>query len=103
MTITTITITISTVLLALESPLAVTDDMDQSDHAALGDPAVDAVQAALEAAYPDAEIEVSWSRDAMMRHAIEVTTEDGPCGIGDREITDVRDTMHEALYELAAD
>lgn len=33
----------------------------------------------------------------MMRHHVEVSTTDGPCGIGDREVTDVRDDVLEAL------
>lgn len=102
MTISAITITLSTILLASESPLADTDSMDHSDHAAVGDPAVEAVQAALEAAHPEAEVSVGWSRDAMMRHSIEVEVDDEPCGAGDREITDVRDAMLAALDSLHA-
>ena len=100
--ITTITVTLSTLLLAAEFPVSDTDAMDSADHARLGDPAVAAVEEKLSASYPEAEIEVTWSRDAMMRHAIEAATADGPCGIGDRELTDVRDDVLEALCDHLA-
>lgn len=97
MTISSISITLSTVLLASESSLA-----DSMDHTRIGDPAVEAVEKKLAAAYPGAAVEVSWSRGAMMRHSIEVEVDGEPCGAGDREIADVRDTMHEALYNHLA-
>ena len=34
--------------------------------------------------------------------AIEAATADGPCGIGDRELTDVRDSVLEALCDHLA-
>jgi len=100
-TIASITIILSTALLASESPTADTDSMDSSDHRRIGDAAVEAVEtkiaATIAATYPDVDFEVSWSRDAMARHHVEVSTTDGPCGPGDREVTDVRDIMLEAL------
>ena len=103
MTISSIAITLSTLLLAAESPTGDADSMDSSDHRRIGDTAAKAVEADLAATYPDAEIEVTWSADAMMRHHVEVATENGPCDVGDREVTDVRDAVLAALEEHLAD
>lgn len=97
MAISSIAITLSTVLLASESPTADTGPMHWSDHRRIGDAAAAAVEAKLTAAYPDAEVSIDWSSGAMMRHHVEVSTTDGPCGAGNREVTDVRDDMLEAL------
>lgn len=103
MTISSIAITLSTLLLAAESPTADTDGMTHAEHARIGDTAAEAVEANLAATYPDAEIEVTWSADAMMRHHVKVATENGPCVVGDREVTDVRDAVLAALEEHRAD
>lgn len=97
MAISSIQITLSVSLLAAEHPTADADSMDSSDRRRIGEAAVEAVLAKVRAAYPDADVEVSWSSGAMARHHVYVATPDGPCGDGDREVTDVRDDMLEAL------
>lgn len=81
-----ISVVLSTVLLA---------EMDHSEDAA-----VEAVEKKIRETYPDAEISVSSSRGAMVRHSIEVYTEDGFLGAGDRGVDDVRDAMLSALDSL---
>lgn len=85
MTITTISVTLCSAHLAAEE----TDE----------DAAVAAVLAALEAAYPGAEVEVEIA-PSLVHHKVEVATADGWLGPGDREVTDVRDVMLEAFNSL---